>query len=249
MNENFYWLLRQSFLRDPSRIAMEVPGGRQIRYGELDTQAGVYSEKLRTLGVEPGDRVLVQVEKSPEAVFLYLACLRSGAVFVPINTAYTPEEVAYFRRDAEPALFVCRPADEGAFARVADAVTVRSLGTDGRGSLPQTTASAATDTAQRSTTDLAAILYTSGTTGRSKGAMLSHGNLATNAVILIDFWGWHDDDVLLHALPVFHVHGLFIALHCALLKASKMIFLSGFDVAEVLSSLPRSTVMMGVPTF
>ena len=249
MNENLFWLLRYAFQRNPSGVALQVPGEGSISYAELEAESAAYAGRLEALGVSAGDRVLVQVDKSPQAVCLYLACLRAGAVFVPVNTAYTAQEVAYFLADAEPVLFVCRPSDEAGFSETSAGVAVRSLGADGAGSLPQTNAAANSDVAVRTADDLAAILYTSGTTGRSKGAMLSHGNLATSAVILIDCWGWRDDDVLLHALPVFHVHGLFVALHCAMLTATPMIFLPGFDADAVMAQIPAATIMMGVPTF
>ena len=224
------------------------------RFGDLSRLCGRLAGKLIELGVDPGDRVLVQVDKSPEAVALYLACLQIGAVFVPINTAYTDPEVDYFLADAKPRLFVCRADDEDRFAqRVSangDSVQLRSLSACGTGSLleamPEQPRS---DVCPRQAQDLAAILYTSGTTGRSKGAMLSHANLAVSAVMLIDAWGWRSDDVLLHALPIFHVHGLFVALHCALLSGTRMIFHKSFQAQAMVAALPQATVMMGVPTF
>jgi len=213
-----------------------------------------FAATMMVLGVRVDDRVLVQVEKSPEAVALYLGCLRMGAVYVPINTAYTAAEVAYFLEDSRPTLFVCGVTDEPDLEKLADSINeatvVRSLGVLGEGSLIATMDGATSfDIAVRRSADIAAILYTSGTTGRSKGAMLSHGNLASNSVTLVDYWSWQDDDVLLHALPIFHVHGLFIAMHCAMLKATPMIFLNGFDAVAVAAQIPNATVMMGVPTF
>jgi malonyl-CoA/methylmalonyl-CoA synthetase len=209
----------------------------------------VWSERmvgaLRTLGVAPGDRVLVQVEKSPHAVALYLGCLRLGAAYVPLNTAYTEAEVDYFRQDAEPRVEVRRQAAAGGTG------AVLTLEDDGTGTLRTLAEQTAPDPEimPRSAGDLAAIVYTSGTTGRSKGAMLSHANLESSARVLQAAWGWRDDDVLLHALPIFHVHGLFVALHCALLGGSAMRFFARFDAAAVAAALPQSTVMMGVPTF
>lgn len=259
MNENFYQLLEYAFAKNPDGPALLLPDGREISYGELARRSAACAGLLDDLGVSAGDRVLVQTAKSPEAVVFYLGCLRAGAVYVPINTAYTAAEVGYFLGDAEPALFVCDPADEAEFQALAKAeapaTRVLSLGAAGEGSLAEALGTAVAAGRKppplvvRSADDLAAILYTSGTTGRSKGAMLSHGNLATSSVMLVDYWGWQEDDVLLHALPIFHVHGLFVALHCAMLKATPMIFLPGFDAAEVLAALPRATVMMGVPTF
>lgn len=257
MSENFYELLQYAFSKKPQGAALLLPDGREISYGELAAQSAAYAQLLGELGVGVGDRVLVQTGKSPAVVALYLGCLRAGAVYVPINTAYTGPEVEYFLNDASPVLFVCDPGDEAAYQTLAGnrgATRVLALGSDGQGSLSAaldglTLDDSSVPAVARSADDLAAILYTSGTTGRSKGAMLSHGNLATSSVILVDYWGWQDDDVLLHALPIFHVHGLFIALHCAMLKATPMIFLPGFDAEAVLAELPRATVMMGVPTF
>ena len=201
---------------------------------------------LLGFGVRTGDRVVVQVPKSPEAVALYLACLKLGAVYVPLNTAYTAREVEYFLEDAEPALFV-RAAD----AASTSGVPTATLDAHGGGTLAEAAASASPseEVAHRDAGDLAAIVYTSGTTGRSKGAMLSHGNLASNAETLCDAWGWRDDDVLLHALPIFHVHGLFVAMHCVFLTGTSMVFLPGFDADTFTAHLPRATVTMGVPTF
>jgi malonyl-CoA/methylmalonyl-CoA synthetase len=259
MNENFFQLLQYAFSRNPDGPALILEGRDDVTYRQLEAESAAYAALLADLSVRAGDRVLVQAAKSPESVALYLGCLRAGAVYVPINTAYTPSEVTYFLADATPGLFVCDPAAEASLralvGREAPDTEVRSLGARGEGSLidslPALDAEAAirSPVVERSQDDLAAILYTSGTTGRSKGAMLTHGNLATSSVVLVDYWGWREDDVLLHALPIFHVHGLFIALHCAMLKATPMIFLSGFDASKVIEALPRATVMMGVPTF
>jgi malonyl-CoA/methylmalonyl-CoA synthetase len=211
--------------------------------------------RLQSLGVQPGDRVVAQVEKSTEAVVLYLACLRAGAIYIPLHTAYTASELAYFLGDAEPQLFVCQPALLDSLAAVSHDVGTPhtlTLGPHGDGSLLHGWDGLDRDPAvvARTSTDLAAILYTSGTTGHPKGAMLSHGNLQSNAEALHDYWHWDDaDDVLLHALPIFHVHGLFVALHCALLGGSPVHFLPRFDAAQVIEKLPHSTVLMGVPTF
>jgi len=250
-NENLYWLLAHAFNRNGTGIALDLAGsGDDWSYFDLAEYSGRLAARLAGAGVVPGDRVLVQVEKSPEAVALYLACLRIGGVFVPINTAYTDPEVDYFLCDAEPALFVCRTEDE---TRIRSRVTncaVLSLSAEGDGSLLEAAdAGPVPEICQRSGSDLAAILYTSGTTGRSKGAMLTHANLCLSAVMLVDYWGWRSDDVLLHALPIFHVHGLFVALHCAMLTATPMIFLPAFNAEAMVAQLPRATVMMGVPTF
>ncbi len=232
-----------------------TPGRAPLMYASLDADCGKMQSHLQALGVEPGDRVMVQVDKSAEAVVLYLACLRAGAIYIPLNTAYTAAEVEYFMSDAEPRLFVCQPDSLDKLQTVAERVRVAhvlTLGAEGQGSLMQGLDQADPNPAvvQRSADDLAAILYTSGTTGRSKGAMLSHANLQSNAEVLHSYWQWQDDsDVLLHALPIFHVHGLFVALHCALLGAAPVHFLTRFNVQQIISLLPESSVMMGVPTF
>jgi len=251
-NANLYALFQSRFPSNPNAPALAVPGGETITYGGLDMLSARYAGTLKSLGVTKGDRVAVQVDKSPQAVALYLACLRIGAIYLPLNTAYTPAEVAYFIGDAEPALLVCRPQSEPSLLEVVDegnALHVRTLDGHGDGTLNAEIAEPIPDIAHVSGEDLAAILYTSGTTGRSKGAMLSHANLASNALALHEMWGWRDGDVLIHALPIFHVHGLFVAIHCALLNGSKMWFLPKFDADQVIELLPRSTVLMGVPTF
>ena len=188
---------------------------------------------------------MVQIDKSTDNVALWLGCLRIGAVFLPLNTAYTPSEVGYFVDDATPAVVVARPGTLGELA-----TRVVTLGTDGDGSFAELTDRAVPfdGVVERGPDDLAAMLYTSGTTGRSKGAMLTHANLESNAVALHDIWAFGPDDVLLHTLPIFHVHGLFVALHCAMLSGNEVIFLPRFDPAEVVEQLPNATVMMGVPT-
>ena len=212
-----------------------------------------YAGALRSLDVTQGDRVLVQVDKSPYALLLYLATLRIGAIFVPLNTAYTPTEVAYFLGDARPRLFVARPETEDDLCRIADdaGAALLTFDTDGAGSLADAMANAEAveEIARTDANDIASIIYTSGTTGRSKGAMLSHDNLASNALTLIDLWGFRETDVLLHALPIYHVHGLFVAVHCSMLCGISMRFLERFDPDEVMRQLPAITVMMGVPTF
>jgi len=251
MSDNFYELLNRAFVEHADRPCLILPDGGSWSYGQIATLAGKIAQALRVRGVVVGDRVLVQVEKSPEAVALYLGCLQAAAVYVPINSAYTHEEVAYFVEDAEPSLLVCRQADEAALNVIAPNLSTLTLAADGTGSL-MTSALAIQPMdgiVAREGSDTAAILYTSGTTGRSKGAMLTNVNLASNALTLIDYWGWQDDDVLLHALPIFHVHGLFVALHCAMLRGTAMIFLPGFDARQIIEWLPSATVMMGVPTF
>jgi malonyl-CoA/methylmalonyl-CoA synthetase len=208
---------------------------------------------LDSLNIPSGSRVAVQVEKSVEAMALYLATLRAGHVFLPLNTAYQSAEIEYFITNAEPAVVVCSPANFGWVSKIAfqcGTQSVFTLGDDRSGTLLERAVHCA-DThtpAQKSAGDMAAILYTSGTTGRSKGAMLSHGNLLSNAVMLKDYWGWKKGDVLIHALPIFHVHGLFVAIHAALLNGSKMIWFAKFEPKAVIAAMARATVFMGVPT-
>ncbi len=255
-NENLYLRFAgDRFKHAGDRPFLLSPGRNPLNYADLDEASGRMQSRLIALGVTPGDRVMVQVEKSNEAVILYLACLRAGAIYIPLNTAYTPAEVEYFMGDATPQLFVSHPASRENLMPVAERIGVPhllTLGIDGRGSLLDEMDSLDADPSvvDRSGDDLAAILYTSGTTGRSKGAMLSHANLQSNAEVLHDYWQWQDaDDVLLHALPIFHVHGLFVALHCALLGTSPVHFLPRFNAEAVIQLLPESSVMMGVPTF
>ncbi len=233
---------------DPRRL-LDVPGGRCWSYAELVELSGRFANLLQAAGVVPGDRIAVQVQKSVEAIALYLAAVRAGAVFLPLNTAYTGAEVGYFLDDAEPAVFVCDSARESEFAGI-DA-RLYSLDGDGSGSFTAAAESqpVAFDNSARTADDLAAILYTSGTTGVSKGAMLSHDNLLSNALTLADYWQFSSDDVLLHALPIFHTHGLFVATNIMLAVGGSMIFLARFDVEQMLAQLPRVTSMMGVPTF
>ncbi len=228
--------------------------GEIVSYGDLKDETARYANVLIGLGVTPGDRVAVQVEKSPEALCLYLACIRAGAVFLPLNTAYTDVEVAYFLGDSEPSLFVCDPgrlASLSVQAKNANVTHCETLDAHGKGSLVSKAASASAlfENRSRGPDDLAAILYTSGTTGRSKGAMLSHENLASNARTLAEYWRFGPSDVLLHALPIFHTHGLFVATNVTLMAGSSMIFLPRFDADEMMRFMPKATCMMGVPTF
>ena len=223
-------------------------GQTVLSFADLDKRTGQLAARLLALGGAVDQRIVVQVDKSPEAVLLYLAALRAGMVFVPLNTAYTASELEYFLGNAEPAVVVCRPVDEHAVRALMASGTLVTLGTDGTGSLLDDLPDESLPVAERSASDLAAILYTSGTTGRSKGAMLSHGNLLSNAQVLKALWGWTADDVLLHILPIYHVHGLFVALHGALLAGASVLFHRGFDPAAVLADFARATVLMGVPT-
>ena len=236
----------------PEAVAFDVPGGRTLTYRDLDAETASMANALIAAGVKPGDRVAAQVEKSLEAVILYLGAVRAGGVFLPLNTAYTPAEIGYFLGDAEPTVFVCDPKKRDALGEVAKAVpTILTLGADGLGTLTDHAAkAAATDPGvSRGPDDLAAILYTSGTTGRSKGAMLSHENLASNARTLVDYWCYTADDVLIHALPIYHTHGLFVAINTLLMAGGSMIFMAKFDGDQAMAQMARATSMMGVPTF
>ncbi len=251
---NLYSLLEARFPREAEAPALILPGGRQLSYGALATASARYAALLHESGVRPGDRVAAQVEKSAEALLLYLGCLRAGGVFLPLNPAYRRNEVEYFLGDAEPRLFVCDPArmaEAQELAWAARVPLVHDLGAGGEGSLAAAAARMPEDfdTVPRGADDLAAIIYTSGTTGRSKGAMLAHGHLADNALALHRCWGFRQGDVLLHMLPIFHVHGLFVASHCALANGSPMLFEPKFDAARALRLLARATVFMGVPTY
>jgi malonyl-CoA/methylmalonyl-CoA synthetase len=233
---------------------LTTPEGRTVSYRELEEGSARIASVLSDLGVEAGDRVAVQVEKSPEAVLLYLACLRAGAIFLPLNTAYTPAEIGYFLSDAEPKVFVCdlrRQKQLAAAAKKANVAHVETLDENGGGSLREKAKNASSKfkNASRGPDDLAAILYTSGTTGRSKGAMLSQENLASNARTLVEYWRLGPSDVLLHALPIYHTHGLFVAINTLLMAGGSLLFLPRFDADTVIGLLPKATSMMAVPTF
>ncbi|AWP84257.1 malonate--CoA ligase [Bordetella bronchiseptica] len=252
-NANLYAVLEGGFPADRDRVALETPTLRYT-WNDIDRASACLANLLASLKLPAGARVAVQVEKSPEALLLYLATLRAGLVYLPLNTAYREAEIEYFLGNAEPAVVVCTSANAGWVRRAAakaGSAHVYTLDEDRTGTLLQAAAAMPQRfrTVARKADDLAAILYTSGTTGRSKGAMLSHGNLASNARVLHQYWGWREDDVLLHMLPIFHVHGLFVASHGALLAGARMIWLPRLDVDQALRYLPQSTVMMGVPTY
>ncbi|HEY2635686.1 MAG TPA: AMP-binding protein [Steroidobacteraceae bacterium] len=247
------WIERAA--RDqPHRPFLETAGGRRLDYASLREQSGRFSAALMRRGVLPGDRIAVQVDKSVEAVLLYVACLRMGAVFVPINPANTPNEVSYFLHDSNPKVAVIRPADHALLephAVRAGISHLETLGDQGEGSLAAAVRESAEDPGlpwRHDADALAAIVYTSGTTGRSKGAMLSRANLASNAAALAEAWRFSSRDVLLHTLPLFHVHGLFAAINTVLASASSLVLMPKFDAASALKHLPQATVMMGVPT-
>jgi malonyl-CoA/methylmalonyl-CoA synthetase len=253
-NANFYALLDDRMRAAGDAPAFETPDGGMLSYAELRDRIALAAAALKSLGVKPGDRVMAQVEKSLANVALYLATLKVGAVFNPLNTAYTPAELEYFIADAEPAVIVASKERIREIERAAKAGNVHallSMEADGSGSFADLAAKQKPyhTTIKRKADDLAALIYTSGTTGRSKGAMITHRNLTSNAKALHTYWGFRAGDVLLHALPIFHVHGLFVALHTAILNGSKMFWLPKFDVDAVMRLLPRSTVVMGVPTF
>ncbi len=258
-NKNLYAAISAAFPADQSAIAVESAdssSGATIRsysWRDLDEQTARLANLLASLNLPEGSRIAVQTEKSVEALMLYLGVLRAGYVYLPLNTAYQASEIEYFIGNAEPTVVVCSPKSLAWIQPIADAAKVArvfTLDDAGGGTLVESTAghSATHTVATKQAGDLAAILYTSGTTGRSKGAMLSHGNLLSNALTLKDYWGWVAADVLIHALPIFHVHGLFVASHCALLSGAKMIWFSKFDPNAVIARLPEATVFMGVPT-
>ena len=240
-------------LDDPNRLAIETHDGGRITYGDLIARTGQVANVLIARGVKPGDRVAAQTEKSVAGLVLYLATVRAGAVYLPLNTAYTLNELDYFITDAEPSVVVCDPSKAKGIGAIAAKVgaKVEGLGADGKGSLTEAADKAASEfaTLVRNNDDLAAILYTSGTTGRSKGAMLTHDNLASNSLTLVDYWRFTDKDVLIHALPIYHTHGLFVASNVALFARASMIFLPRFDPEAIIKLMARATVLMGVPTF
>lgn len=246
------WILSAAG-EQPDRIFLKTSMGRELCYGSLRALSGRYAAALMRRGVAPGDRVAVQVDKSVETVLTYAACLRMGAVFVPINVANTSNEVDYFWRDSQPRLAIIRPADRAILEPIAAkaGVDLETLGTDADGSLPELVLQCDENPGLAAATganSLAAIVYTSGTTGRPKGAMLTRGNLASNAAALAEAWRFTNRDVLLHILPLFHVHGLFAAINTVLASASSLLLLPKFDAGLALKHLPRATVVMGVPT-
>ncbi len=253
-NANFFACLHAAYANAFDKTFLRLPDGRSLSYGEIDELSGRISAILLAAGAKRGDRIAVQVDKSPENVALYLGAMRAGLIYVPLNTAYTSDELGYFLKDASPTIFVCAPEKERALSPVAKRASVTSILTldpSGAGSLSDALAANVpqSEICHRDDDDIAVILYTSGTTGRSKGAMLTHKNLRSNAVSLNRLWAFSNDDVLLHALPIFHIHGLFVALHTVMLSACEILFLPKFDAEAVLRQLPRASVLMGVPTF
>ncbi len=252
MSQNLFDRLVRT-AQDIARKAIENVDGTVYSYGDLFDLAGRLANVLVAQGVMPGDRVAVQVEKSVPALMIYLATLRAGAVYLPLNTAYTLAELEYFIGDSEPSLVICDPATKTGMNALAAKVGARVLTLDpaGHGELMDAAgqAPAAFATIARNGDDLAAILYTSGTTGRSKGAMLTHDNLHSNSTTLVDYWRFTQHDVLIHALPIYHTHGLFVATNVILFSGASMIFLPKFDPDKIMALLPRATSLMGVPTF
>jgi malonyl-CoA/methylmalonyl-CoA synthetase len=256
-NANLIAALRAGFPCDLDSVAIEADGGLSYSWRDLDRATAMMANLLLSLDLPVGARIAAQVEKSVEALVLYLATLRAGLVYLPLNTAYQSAEMAYYIGNAEPAVVVCSGPNFGWVSQIAfpsGTQYVFTLNDDRTGSLLDRAVHHADEhtVAHRNADDLAAIIYTSGITGRSKGAMLSHGNLLSNALVLKDYWGWRSadegGDVLIHALPIFHVHGLFVAVHGALLNGSKMIWMARFDPQRVLAKLNDATVFMGVPT-
>ncbi|MEM9062876.1 MAG: malonyl-CoA synthase [Pseudomonadota bacterium] len=259
-NFNLYQRLRERLpANHGGALFARLDDGRSYSYDHVDQVTARFAKTLVELGLEPGDRVAAQVPKSIEALMLYLATVRAGGVFLPLNTAYTPNEIDYFLKDAEPRVFFCDPAKADALAPGAEGAGahLETLGVYRNGEdrslagsfLLKVPEQASFDTVFRARDDLATILYTSGTTGRSKGAMTTHENLWTNAVTLCDYWNFTPSDILLHALPIFHTHGLFTSTNTILAGGSSMIWLPKFDADHVISELPNATTMMGVPTF
>ncbi len=253
MTQNLFSALRAAFPAELDGTAIETDSGLAYTWRDLERGTAMLANLLASLELPPASRVAVQTEKSVEALMLYLATLRAGHVYLPLNTAYRESELAYFIENAAPAVVVCTGASFPWVSKLAFAAGTRNVFTlddDRSGTLLDRAAqmSDAHTPAAKSADDLACILYTSGTTGRSKGAMLTHGNLLSNARVLKDYWDWQPGDVLIHALPIFHVHGLFVASHGALLNGSRMIWLAKFDPITVIANLPRATVFMGVPT-
>nr|MBS0021074.1 AMP-binding protein [Gammaproteobacteria bacterium] len=253
-NSNLYQRLASGFSNHFTKVAIETPDGRRWSYRDLDHETARLARFFHSLGLRKGERVAVQVEKSPEALLVYLACVRAGLIYLPLNTAYRSQEIAFFMSDAQPSVFIARPEakrEVEMLARRYNIAHLFDLGPHGTGSLLEQSRPLDTDypAVPCAGDEIAALLYTSGTTGQPKGAMLSHDNLASNAATLQSAWGFTTADVLLHALPLFHAHGLFVASHCALLSGAKMLFLAGFEAPTVVKYLPRATVFMGVPTY
>ncbi|MES2483233.1 MAG: malonyl-CoA synthase [Pseudomonadota bacterium] len=252
-SSNLFSALRAAFPADQGSVAIETDEGLHYSWRDLDRATAMLANLLQSLDLPAGSRIAAQVDKSVEAVMLYLATLRAGHVFLPLNTAYQSAEIEYFIGNAEPAVVVCTPGNFSWVSKIAFKAGTRNvftLGDDRTGTLLDRAGHHGDvhEPVPRAADDLAAVIYTSGTTGRSKGAMLTHGNLLSNARVLQDYWGWQPGDVLIHALPIFHVHGLFVAVHGALINGSRMIWFNRFDPRRVIARMPQASVFMGVPT-
>ena len=254
MNKNLYKILFDEFNQIETNICFDIPGKRQWSYKEIDNLSSLFASYLKSIGLKKGDRIISQTEKSVASIGLYLACLRTGIIYTPLNTSYTLKEVEYFIENIQPKLFICTPDKIDSISLVCKKLNIPNYQSLGKSEedpfLKEILTLKQSNVFENcEENDTAAILFTSGTTGKSKGAMITHGNLSSNAFALKETWNFTQKDTLLHALPTFHVHGLFVALHTAFLSASKIIFLEKFDVYEITRNLKKSTVMMGVPTF
>ncbi len=250
--ENLYLRYREGFPKDLSTPCIELKDGSIISYKDLEDQSSQYANGFSNLGLKPGDRISVQVNKSPEVLYIYLACLRSNLIFHPLNTAYKDHELSFLLEDADPALFIC---EKEVYEKI-DSLNLKhppshifTIQIQDKDSIQAIKLAGIHEVVDCSQEDTAALLYSSGTTGRPKGIMLTHGNIGSNAMSLKQAWEFTANDCLLHALPIYHVHGLFVALGCVFLSGSKMVWLDNFEVNEVLTQLPKCTVMMGVPTY
>lgn len=251
--QNLYQALLAGFPQDRNQTAIETDTGRTVTWQQLEQGSARLANLFRSYGIAEDARILIQADKSVEALMVYLGTLQAGYVHLPLNPAYQENEIAYFVGDARPAIVICPPQSLHwiePLARAAGAVACFTLAADGTGTLMDAAKEQSPDAPiqVRAADDIATILYTSGTTGRSKGAMLTHRNLRSNAQVLKDYWGWQKGDVLIHVLPIFHVHGLFVAINGALLNGSLMLWHAKFDPARVIECLPRATLFMGVPT-
>ena len=249
---NLYLTYKEGFPKDLDSTFIENTDGSKISYGELEEESTKYANGLSELGLQPGDRVSVQLNKSHEVVFIYLACLRANLIFHPINTAYKENELSFLLNDAKPSVFICEKEiyENISFLNLEESIShIFTLNPADHESIQSIKKEGDHEIVDCSLDHTAALLYSSGTTGQPKGIMLTHGNIGSNAKALKDAWGFHNDDILLHSLPIYHVHGLFVALGCVFLSGSKIIWTESFDADQAIELLPRCTVMMGVPTY
>ena len=249
MNKNFYKVLLDSMIKHQDRVAIEWGEKCCLKYSDLIESTSQYAETLLQIGVKPGDRVIVQIQKSPQALILYLACLSAGLVYVPLNTAYGDRELKFFLENAMPKVVIADETTEDKMRRVAGGKSNMNVISIDEISKSEAEAIRPSAVAYRKSSDLAVLIYTSGTTGQPKGAMLTHGNIANNAEILAKTWLFDESDILLHALPIFHIHGLFVANHSALITGAKILWINKFSAAEVIKNFVKATVFMGVPTY